>query len=290
MDSVAYRHAVVGLLLLIVSALCFAFTRKGGALNPEEVTMPSPITPAEAAEAMEWETTKRRASKCIEVLVAAQADQPDLPHEERVRPEHIVQVFESLLPELFIESLRDPNINEEWLPSRESLAYWVQEHRLGQIAELGPDYVRSLFEDENGDVILEGPDSEYANYVLALDGQLNEQSFGWPVDMDLDRMWNSQESRGLYEEVLQAKHYADLADDALWARLEVMLEEFGPRVEGDEEAWIAFREADELYTDYRDLRGTLWSNEEQWRSALWRSDKAYPHWSFLMRVADRHFQ
>ena len=223
----------------------------------------------------------------IVVAVVEQAGAPDIPVERRITPDQILAAFEATLAVRFAESLLDPTINAEWLPSRESLSYWVEEHRLGQIADLDPEYVCSLFDEAH-----EIPADE-ATYLIALeahDGPLSD-FVPWPGEGDIDRMWNNPKSQRLYSESLRAKHYAALANDAMWERGDVLLADFGPRTEGDLEEWAAFVYADELYTGFRRMRGSLWANEAQWQSALWRSDEAtYPHWSFLMRVADRHFQ
>ena len=264
-------------LIAVLMILTFAFVLVLGDRNVGYVEVPKPDAASTADASL---PTPHNSTT---VLLA---EQPDPPLDvsvgaEILLPDDVVRAFRRKMPDLFAVSLTDPNINSEWIPSRASLGYWVQEYRLSQIEHLEPAYVRSLFEDYPEEQV------EYADYLAMLDEPLGE-AMSWPGDGDLDRMWQDAESHALYGRAMQAKHYADLADDALWDRLNALRVLFGP---GEGPEWVAFRDADAQYTGLRELRGDLWDNESRWWAALWRSDEdAYPHWSFLMRVADHHFE
>lgn len=161
-----------------------------------------------------------------------------------------------------------------------SLEYWVLEYRIGQIKDLSPEYVRSLFDAS------EELDADTVNYLGLLDGPLGE-AMTWPGRADVERLWREDVSRDLYESVLVRKLASDMLAIMSSARLMILRNKFGS---AEDAAWVGHLASDVAYQDSEQARHKVLEEEEQLWRAIWASDRAaYPHWAFLMEVANRHF-
>jgi hypothetical protein len=164
--------------------------------------------------------------------------------------------------------------NEEWIPSRASLGYWLH-WQLDQITELSPERVAAYL----------GVDDPYYPLVVDQRSANLTELFSWPTEEDIDRLWNGEETRRMFEAALHAKHYADIAEEARATRWHQLQHRSRTR-----EEYERMYAADPLIPRLADLRAHLEATEAEWWEELWAADPQYPHWSFLMRVAQRHFQ
>lgn len=185
----------------------------------------------------------------------------------------VIAAFTSQMEQAFVDGL--PDASEEWIPSRESLGYWIH-WQLDQIAALPPERVAKYL----------GEDDPYYPLVVGQTAVDIASLFSWPTEEDIDRLWNGEESRRLFYAALHAKHYADIAEEARAERWHLLK----ARSRSQEEYQRAYN-ADPLIPRLADLRDHLEATEADWWEELWASDaNVYPHWSMLMRVAQRHFQ
>jgi hypothetical protein len=169
-----------------------------------------------------------------------------------------------------------PDTNEEWVPSRDSLGYWIH-WQLDQIDdELSPERVAKYL----------GEDDPYYPLVVGQRAANLTELFSWPTEEDIDRLWENEETRRIFEAALHAKHYEDISGEAhavRWHQLQARSR--------DREEYLRMYASDPLVPRLLDLRRHLEATEAEWWEELWLADaNVYPHWSFLMRVAQRHFQ
>lgn len=181
--------------------------------------------------------------------------------------------FEVALPVILRGELREAS--GEWLPSRESLRYWTLS-AVEQVEKMSLGCVAGLI----------GSDDGYSDYVAAqFDAPDLRSVLPLPTDADVDRLWRNASTRRLFEEALSAKYYVGIVDRALEYRLAQLKE----RCTSEQEFSCVWA-TDPALRELDGLRSRLLASESASWGALWASDKAvYPHWSFLMRVAQRRF-
>ena len=146
-----------------------------------------------------------------------------------------------------------------YVPSRESLQYHI-DHHIGQIADLSLADVRELF-FAYGE---EWWEESWADYYLPCTGMSTvSDRFGIPTPEDVDRLWNSPGFQGKFGRYLELEHRAFVQHELRWA-----LDQYELGYLSDQTGAQA---------------GALWNE-------LWETPDIYPHWAFLMEVAQRHFR
>jgi hypothetical protein len=207
---------------------------------------------------------------------AASGLETELGEQERVSipTEAWSACLEAALPEIFRDELREAT--GEWLPSRESLRYWTLENAVEQIDQLSLECVAGLI----------GPDDDYSDFVAAqLDAPDLRTALPFPTDADVDRLWWNSGTRRLFEEALRFKHYIGIVEHTCEYRLGQLKKRCA-----SSQQYSCVWETDPALRELDELRSRLEASESAAWEALWESDRnAYPHWSFLMRVAGRRF-
>ena len=160
------------------------------------------------------------------------------------------------------------SIDEDWIPTRETLSYRVLEHRCDQIAHLTAEKVLRIMAAVPEAREFEG----YLECFEATDGARLDELLPMPTEADLDRLWSSEGERTRFEDALLCMHYEDVASDA-----------------ANRGVFQGQRLSDEARARMRSIQSVM----ETRQLTLWRrigeTDRDYPHWRFLMLLSHLHF-
>lgn len=252
--------------IVLCCALC-ALAFDNGWLSPGTARVEPGATQAVLEPVEDPPPPAALASPAREAVALEEAPVEPRPVDALATARMVLAVTEEALAVELRADVLEENVSDEWLPTRDSLAYWVLEHQLGQVRDLPLTRVAQYLGEDDPDYAL----------VADRDGVLADV-FPFPGEADIDRLWNDPHTRALFAEALVAKHYSALVEDRRAERIAEL------------QSRATSLDVDPLLGQLTALRDEFDAVEAQWWDALWSADIAYPHWSFLMRVVRHHFQ
>lgn len=165
--------------------------------------------------------------------------------------------------------------------------YEVLEHRLNQVKDLKSEYVFGLLNEHE-------PEDAWVSYVEFQDTLYDY--IPWPNEADVDMLWDGVNTRGYVEKIVTTDSLINSLDAKIFVRIRALRKSFDEKELANNRdfkstpEWHTVLEKDKKYTSLREERDGLRVDRAQQWTLLWRSidPNGYPHWPFLMKIAELH--